>query len=582
MSALTLGHRKPGSGERAATPDPGLRLLALRSLDAPALLAGLLAGLALFLVASPPPLPLLRYGGDWLALLDAAHRLDLGQRPHVDFHSPFGPIPLALAWASTHLADAARAFWTMQGLQWFALAPFGLAAAAAQAGTWRRLAVLVGFSLPLFVPYVMDYDALREFNGNGIYNRFCTAGLFVLVAGLVAQKRVSAGWTVWLGGLLALLAFTKITAALAAAPIVAAFALASPVARRLALRAALGVALVAALLQLASGLTLAYAQDVAEMARLNRGKGLYFMATLTLRSWPGALAVAALAFVWLAQLDLRRVSDPSPWRASLRRARPVLALLAICAAAIFAESQNTGALNLYIVPALALMPMRRDLGAAPATRAALAATVALCLTPILENMVRRGFHFAMTDTRAMTREASLGPALPGLRVTAATSALARELAEDWRARAADGRSQETALLAARSNEPAHSLAQLRLMEEAARIARARGLVGAATRTTTINLVDVATRMAGATPAPGMKLWLDPVRTFGPMTREEAQAYLAPAEAAFQPVCGVSEEMAAIAERLTPGLVVDFAPTRLTDCVTLWLRKPGARGRVSAL
>jgi hypothetical protein len=577
MSALELGHRKA-----KATPDPGLRHLALRSLDAPALLAGLLAGLALFLVASPPPLPLLRYGGDWLALLDAAHRLDLGQRPHVDFHSPFGPVPLALAWASTHLADAARAFWTMQGLQWFALAPFGLWAAAAQAGTWRRLAVLAGFSLPLLVPYVMDYDVLREFNGNGIYNRFCTAGLFVLVAGLAAQKRVSAGWTVWLAGLLALLAFTKITAVVAAAPILVAFALASPVTRRLALRAALAVTLFAALLQLASGLTLAYAQDVAEMARLNRGKGLYFMATLTLRSWPGALAVAALAVVWLSQLDPRRTADATPWAAVARRARPVLALVAICAAAIFAESQNTGALNLYIVPALALMPMRRALREAAAARAALVAMAALCLGPILENMVRRGFHFAMTDARAMTREAHLGASLPGLRVTAATNALARELVEDWRGRAAAGRSQETALLANRSVEPAHSLAQLRLMDEATRIAGARGLVGLQTRMTTINLVDVATRMAGATPAPGLKLWLDPVRTFGPMTREEAQAYLAPVEAAFQPVCGVSEEMVAIAERLTPALVVDFTPTRVTDCVTLWLRKPAARGRVSAL
>ncbi len=577
MSALELGHRKA-----KATPDPGLRHLALRSLDAPALLAGLLAGLALFLVASPPPPPLLRYGGDWLALLDAAHRLDLGQRPHLDFHSPFGPAPLALAWASTHLADPARAFWTMQGLQWFALAPFGLWAAAAQAGTWRRLAVLAGFSLPLLVPYVMDYDVLREFNGNGIYNRFCTAGLFILVAGLVAQKRVSAGWTVWLAGLIALLAFTKVTAVVAAAPIVVAFALASPVTRRLALRAALAVTLFAALLQLASGLTLAYAQDVAEMARLNRGKGLYFMATLTLRSWQGALAAAALAFVWLSLLGPRRTADAAPWAAVARRARPVLALVAICAAAIFAESQNTGALNLYIVPALALMPMRRALREAAAARAALVAMAALCLGPILENMVRRGFHFALTDARAMTREAHLGASLPGLRVTAATNALARELVEDWRGRAAAGRSQETALLANRSVEPAHSLAQLRLMDEATRIAGARGLVGLQTRMTTINLVDVATRMAGATPAPGLKLWLDPVRTFGPMTREEAQAYLAPVEAAFQPVCGVSEEMVAIAERLTPALVVDFTPTRVTDCVTLWLRKPAARGRVSAL
>ena len=533
--------------------------------------------IAAVLVLTPPPLPLLRYSGDWIALLDAAYRLDHGQTPHVDFSAPVGALPLLLAWAATHLAEAGRAFWTMQGLQWFCLAPFAAFVMQAQPLAWRKLAVLAGFSAPLLIPYVIDADVLPEFNGNGIYNRFCTAGLFLLFAALATPKRRDWAWSLWFAGLLLLLAFTKITAALLGAGALASLAVFHPVLRTLALRA-LGLALLAiGLLELATGLPHAYLADIAAMATLNQGRAVYFLATAAMRSWAGALAVGFLALAWssaltrgkFAALQTLRAAAARP-RAALRRAAPLIFLALAFAVTLAAESQNTGALNLYAMSALLFLPLRQSLAEAPMAKAAFAIMILACLLPAADNAFQRGVHFFGAQTPTMQSEPALSAALAGLRVPAASARLADEMSASWNALPASERT--TAYLQNRTLEPPHALAQLRLLAAALEIAKARRLIVPATHTTTINLVDSATRMAGATPARGAKLWLDPARTLGAMDGEAGRRYLADVDAAFQPVCGVSEEMHLIAERLMPALWQDFRAIPLTHCWVLWRRR----------
>ena len=110
------------------------------------------------------------------------------------------------------------------------LAPFGVSLAFAQGRPWRGVLIVVGFSLPLLIPYD-DADVIPEPNANAVYNRFATAALFLIIAALALPKRLSRSASAWLAGVLLLLLFTKISAFAIAVLLLVTFVVSEPVSR---------------------------------------------------------------------------------------------------------------------------------------------------------------------------------------------------------------------------------------------------------------------------------------------------------------------------------------------------------------
>jgi hypothetical protein len=521
-------------------------------------------------VVFPPPLPFLRASGDWLALLDAAYRFEHGMWPYLDFSAPIGPITLGLVWVATMIDQTARAFWLLNGLQWILLAPFGGFLALQQRNTARKLLVIIGFSLPLLMPYVIDNPALPEFNGNGVYNRLASSALFLLFGGLLTPKKRGIGWTAWLAGLLAVLLFTKVTAALVGVIAITTFAIFSPVLRRHFIAALIIVGAASITLEGFTRLPSAYLGDIAALASVNQGRTLYFAATMILKAWPAVFMLAILSWLWANELLRSKLSARMIFVrpiASLRVLRAPLSVAVIGGGTLLAESQNTGALNLFGAVSLGLIVLpRRVIGR---SRYAVTLSLALlsCTLPYLDNIVSRFSQFVVRQRIDLVSDPDLDQVLKDYRVPRATLLDARELTADWRATG----KPETRLMRNTVLSPAYAVAQLQLLLHAIQNAKDTGLLGASTRTASIVLVDLATRISGTKPAKGTMLWLDPARTFGNLDLAEARAYLHNVDAAFEPTCGVTQETSEVKQRFQKALTVDFKPYYPGRCWTLWKR-----------
>jgi hypothetical protein len=100
--------------------------------------------------------------------------------------------------------------------------------------------------------------------------------------------------------------------------------------------------------------------------------------------------------------------------------------------------------------------------------------------------------------------------------------------------------------------------------------RARGL--ALKAATTLDVVDHFTPRLGLAPARGLKLFLDPHRTIGPLSREEALGYLAPVDGVFERTCASPDYDVWLSQTFRPALMDGFEPIILTPCWTLHRRR----------
>jgi hypothetical protein len=108
--------------------------------------------------------------------------------------------------------------------------------------------------------------------------------------------------------------------------------------------------------------------------------------------------------------------------------------------------------------------------------------------------------------------------------------------------------------------------------EAAEELRRRGFDRGLRHVTTIGYVDEFTPLLGLEPAPGLPIVLDPTRSVGRLTQEEAAAHLAPVDAAFERTCAAPSWLVQLTENLRPALVEAFEPVVLTPCWTVHLRR----------
>ncbi len=547
-------------------------------------------GLTLALVAIAamlPGVPTGRYAQDVTALLDGAYRIDHGLWPHRDFMVPFGGLVLVQAWVALKLETLAAPFAILQVTSWLLLLPTVLVLAARQPSRWRAGLLVAAAGLMALVPYVVESEPIPDLNYNGVYNRAASAVLLLLLAWIFGPKRgrrdiLLVAW------LLLLCLGWKISHALVMLGLLGLAGLLSVPARRIGLGAvALLVAGLVAIDLATGGVVRGYGRDIAEMVRINRGGSTYFLSALAIRSLP-ALACGALVLAWLlarrgraAGVPLRRAAaHPILW---LRARRRPLWIAATLLAVLATESQGTGNLGLFPVTVLLLGPLVGPLGdrpARPCEPLAVALATLLAVTaayPFLETVLRRAGTMATRQAVSLRREPALDRVIGPVLVARQTGETAERYAALWHgpeaAKAAVQNADAAFSGGMNATEPAMSLAWAREVAAMGRLVRERDLVRPAMRVTTIGYVEPFGRLLGATPIPGTRLWLDPWRTVGVLSAEEARATLAPADAVFVQRCPLKPQLQdMIAHSFQVALDADFAQAASTGCYDLWLRR----------
>jgi hypothetical protein len=530
-----------------------------------ALIAATAAALAI------PPLvgfvPLGLYGTDYVFIAEGAQRIALGQVPHVDFSLPVGRLTMWLTAVARRLPWLGPDLFVANTLAWLMLV-VPVAIVGARLSTPRAVLLVAVAALAPLSPFDLELASdLCAVNHNGVYNRFGAAFLVVtFAAGLAPPAR--SRWTdaalyAWLVAAMILL---KINYALAG---IAFLALASLFSRRRAASfvvAAVILVLAAGVLQVATGIPSAYARDVAEMARLNGGNAVPFLLGFA-SSQIAALLVAAAALLSLLAKAWRMSAPQRSWRELAATAQTPVLAAAIVALTLWTESQSTGGVGLLAWSAVAFAP---GLGGRW-TLAAVAALATMTAGAYAEQTLRRGRCVAasLSDHRPHPALAALGA---DVRAPAGRLAEAEALARLWRddrtfAETVYNKAINFGLEAYGAAIP--FVATAILAEEAAAVVRARGI--ALKSVTTLDVVDHFTPRLGLTPARGLKLFLDPYRTIGPLSPDDAQRYLAPVDGVFERTCAAPEYDVWLADTFRPALSASFERIALTPCWTLHRR-----------
>lgn len=355
MSEIGGRHSQTRGGRMAArlVLSPGLWIAAFAALA--------VAGLIL-----PLRLPIGANAWDTVVYLDAAWRIGLGQVPSLDFFVPVGPLGFYLTAGLDALFPNAQPMllinWALLPIMLPALA--FLASHVARRSRTQALALVLPFLL--FAALPINLHALYPspgFDGYGFYNRHVALLLYLLIATLIfAEQR---GFRIALVAVLMLALFlTKITGAVTGTLLVGYAMLSGRMRLRDAITAAAAVIAALALLEITTGLTTAYLEDVLTLLGLNTGTLLPRFLTVASVKFnvigPALLLLAALAF--------------SAWRDGLPRtlagwrslADSPLGWLAVGLAALaLFETQNTGSLEFIglwpiVLPILSEWWQRRD------------------------------------------------------------------------------------------------------------------------------------------------------------------------------------------------------------------------------
>lgn len=405
------------------------------------------------------------------------------------------------------------------------------------------------------------------------YNRLGSAFALVYLAWIFrAASRPSFVNGLLLGYALLFAAFLKIVfVGVVLAPFVA-LAVFDGGLRRAGVVAAVVVTLALAALQAVTGLPSAYLADLQAMSAVNAGRAPYLAASFVFRNFIElGLVAAALGFA-----SARRVPVVLSGRASaLDRLRPLAeptALFAALGALVLAESQATGgleatsALGLLFAPLLAERASRVSLRLVPVTAAFALIGGGLAVTAF-ENvggilLKRKGpveelgwasrFMPRIVVPREMREEAEALDV-----VSEAMHDAAREVAS----------SQEKLV----SNFTLTGyLATWRSVDLAlAKLGEARDL-GTVMTLSGVDLFGLALK---AQPTPGLKVVHDVGRTIGPLTDDQARAYLALAQTVFEPTCKLVEApKVSIAPWFSSALKAEFTARELTPCWTMHRRK----------
>lgn len=506
---------------------------------------------------------------DFLFVLDGAYRISLGQMPHVDFASPIGALSLYLTFTAETLFAGGNAFVGLHVLVWLLLlAP--MAALAPRFGSTG--AFLAGFgllALIVLVPMTLDSTHLSEISYFASYNRFATGLLFLVGLWFVLPKSRH-DWLL-LAYVLLLLFFLKITAAAVAVGLLLAATVLGRCNWRCAAWAFAAFALALLGVQATTGLVSAYLADIAAMSALNKGGAVYALFFTGFRNWlalamTAALALAAIAAAARQASRARRGPVAAVTTLLSQEAFAVDAVLLV-AAALLAESQNTGGLGLIAAAAVFFHP------AAWGPRKTFTALMmaAICF-PVLDIAVKRPLT-ALTRERPAAPEQALAELIPGTRVPLSTyegSRLFARIAREWLPLARQVEAARFFLTPdPTSNAPAIQLAWATGAVEAAHVFDQRGYRSRATHYATLAFADPFARLLHLTPATGTVLAMEIGRTIPAFSPEQARAYLGSADGVFVDTCDIPDNGIGLA--FEPVLQSDFERLPLTDCWDFYAR-----------
>jgi hypothetical protein len=357
------------------------------------------------LLSLPVRLPIGPMYWDLALYVDAAGRFAEGQRPHVDFFLPVGPLSYWLFWLVSAAFPRSN---PLLAAQW---SPMLVTLPAMATVLWPLARRAPGLAFALLLPFLLfqlaplNTDAQTVFpsvDGYGIYNRNASILLYALAAGLMfppGRKRL-AGLIVLL---ITALFLTKITGFLAGG-LLCAFALAAGrVDWRQAAASALLAVLALAALEMRSGLVSDYLADIALMLSLNQG-GMLPRAIGTGSAnvfLLGAVTLLILAALFRDREDIiraaRRVRSEGPGALPALLDRPGLWLVAFLAAAFAYETQNVGTQGfIFLWPAM-LVLLAQGWRGGQRSRMAFVALASIAAIPPVESVLARSIRAGLAQ-----------------------------------------------------------------------------------------------------------------------------------------------------------------------------------------
>jgi hypothetical protein len=276
------------------------------------------------------------------------------------------------------------------------------------------------------------------------------------------------------------------------------------------------------------------------MSGLNGGGAVYAFFFPGFRNrLPLALAASLHVNALLATAQQGKVRPVATIRTLLMKEAFTVDAVLLIAAALFAESQNTGGLGLVAGLALFFHP-----AAWKARSVVTTCLLAAILFPVLDIAVRR-------PLTAMTREGTAAPdqllseLLPGTRVPLPTFEGARllsRIAVEWLPLAREVQRNGYFLAPdPTTNAPAAQLAWATSAVDAANIFTERGYGRFAKRYATLAFADPFDRILHLIPAKGTALVMEVGRTVPVFTDQQARSYLASADGVFVERCNMGDE-----------------------------------------
>lgn len=564
-----------------------------------------LVGLSVLLLALPMRLPIGPNYWDVYLFLDVAHRIDLGQLPHVDFFIPIGALPFYLHDMVQWLFPKAQPVLAVQYSTLLVAAPLALWTGLLIERRSRLMAVgfLVPFAIFSLLPFnIIEFYPAPGIDGFGIYNRQAGLLLYLLVGALVLTDNRQLQAVVAAVVLSALL-FVKVTAGLAAALVILTAVISGRM-RSADSLVALGMALLVTLvLQLTTGLPQAYLGDLAGLVEDNTDSLKDRVLTFVSLKFDVLLGVALFG-LYLAWLDRHRLTSAlghlfgggvllSPARkvAAIWIVRhPVALLAALTLLATGYETQNTGSNEfVYLWPVILLL---LSLYAPRLQGMALTILVVLACTAALPSLVKV-VHKAIRTAAVAPGYKPVARGLDGplaMTVTkpvhdARADVLAQHYAdqrEAWAALANSGQKPS----AIQYSEPDYQTFYVRSIAEAARaIRQMEALSGRRFETMhVLDFVDPLTAELQRVPPRFVSVANDPDRTYPVRIREKVARELASMDALLIPRCPITPARLSILKAAEPALA-SRQIIRLSRCWDIALKttlpadlaRPGGTG-----
>lgn len=533
-----------------------------------------LVGLSVVLLALPIRLPIGPNYWDVYLFVDVAHRIDLGQLPHLDFFVPIGALPFFLHDIVQLLFPRAQPVLAVQYATLLLSAPLALWITLTIERQSRSLAIsfLVPFAIFSLLPFnIVEFYPAPGIDGFGIYNRQAGLLLYLLVGALLLTGNEHLKWVV-ASVVLSALVFIKVTAGLAAASVILIAVISGRLRSTGALAAFAAVLVVAVVLQLTTGLPKAYLGDLLGLVEDNTDSMIERVLTFVSLKFDVLLGVALLGLyvLWLDRRPLRSAfrhllgdgafASPARRVAMLWIIRhPVALLAALAMMATGYETQNTGSNEfVYLWPAILLLA---SLHAGRLEGRALIIFVVLVCTAALPSLVKV-VHKAARTIAVAPGYRPIATGLTGpltMTVTkpvfdARANILAQHYAEQrdaWAALANSGQKPS----AIQYSEPDYQTFYVRSIAEAASaIRQLEALSGARFETMhVLDFVDPLTPELNRVPPRFVSVANDPDRTYPVRIREKVAVELASMDALLIPRCPITPARLSILKAAEPAL-----------------------------